>query len=346
MKKIRTLLAEDSPTSRDLLAEMLLDDPEFALVGIANNGVEAVAMTKRLSPDVVVMDVQMPKMDGFDATKQIMVESPTPVVIVSAAVDPADVAVSMNALRVGALAVLRKPMGPGATGFDREARQFVRTVKAMSEVKVVRHRRPPAIEREVAGRHVAPVHHAPVRVVAIATSTGGPAALHTILSALPATFGIPILVVQHIAGGFVDGLATWLDGVSSLTVSVARDGDELRPGCVYIAPDDYHLGLAGQGSIRLSDAPPVDGFKPSASFLFREAARVFGPSTLALVLTGMGSDGVGGLAEVRSAGGRILVQDEQTSVVYGMPGAAAEAGLADASIGLWSIAEKLEEVAE
>jgi two-component system chemotaxis response regulator CheB len=344
MKKIRTLLAEDSPTSRELLAEMLLDDPELALVGIAGNGVEAVEMTKRLTPDVVIMDIQMPRMDGFDATKQIMMEAPTPVVIVSAAVDPADMAVSMNALRVGALTVLRKPKGPGAKGFDREAKQFVRTVKAMAEVKVVRHRRQASVIPEMTTPSAA--SGSPTRIVAIAASTGGPAALHTILSTLPSTYGVPILVVQHIAGGFVDGLASWLDGASNLRVTVARDGDELRPGWVYIAPDDCHLGLASQSAIRLSTGPPVDGFRPSASFLFREAARTFGSSTLAVVLTGMGSDGVDGLADVRRMGGRIIAQDEQTSVVYGMPGAAVEAGLADASMGLWSIAEKLGEVAE
>jgi two-component system chemotaxis response regulator CheB len=216
----------------------------------------------------------------------------------------------------------------------------------MAEVKVVRHRRPASAVSDAGARPVMSAPGSPARVVAIAASTGGPAALHTILSTLPPGYRIPILVVQHIAGGFVDGLASWLDSASNLTVTVARDGDELRPGWVYIAPDDHHLGLASQSAIRLSNGPRVEGFRPSATYLFREAARVFGSSTLAVVLTGMGSDGLGGLADVRGAGGRIIAQDEQTSVVYGMPGAAVEAGLADASIGLWSIAERLEEVAE
>jgi two-component system, chemotaxis family, protein-glutamate methylesterase/glutaminase len=343
MKKIRTLLAEDSPTSRRLLTEMLLADPEFALAGVAHDGIEAVEMTKRLAPDVVVMDIQMPKMNGFDATKQIMIDTPTPVVIVSAAIDPADMAVSMNALRVGALAVLRKPAGPAASGFDREARQFVQTVKAMAEVKVVRHRRPAPVVSANASPSVSAGW--PVRAVVMAASTGGPAALHTILSALPAGYKLPIFVVQHIAGGFVEGLASWLDVSSRLSVVVAHEGDDVRPGRVYIAPDNRHLGLAGQGTIRLSDGPLVDGFRPSASFLFREAARAFGSSTLAVVLTGMGSDGVRGLTDVREAGGHIIAQDEQTSVVYGMPAAAVDAGLADASMGIGAIVEKLKEVA-
>jgi two-component system chemotaxis response regulator CheB len=343
MKKTRILLAEDSPTSRELLAEILGSEPALDIAGVACDGVEAVEMTKRLVPDVVVMDIHMPKMDGFDATKQIMVEAPTPVVIVSAAVDPEDIAVSMNALRVGALSVLRKPVGPGAPGFEREARQFVRTVKAMAEVKVVRHRRPPDIPNVEALR---PPHlrGAPARVVALAASTGGPAALHAILSALPSGCKLPILVVQHIAGGFVEGLASWLDSCSPLSIVVARDGEELRPGTVYIAPDDRHLGLAGPGTIRLSSEPPVGGFRPSATFLFREVAQAFGASALAVVLTGMGSDGVAGLAAVRGAGGRVVAQDEETSVVYGMPGAAAAAGLVDALMPLQAIVGEIMEV--
>jgi len=346
MRKIRTLLAEDSPTSRELLASMLVDDDEIVLTGIACNGVEAVEMTKRLAPDVVVMDIEMPKMNGFDATKQIMVEAPTPVVIVSAAVDPADVAVSMNALRAGALVVLRKPMGPGAMGFDREARQFRGTVKAMAGVKVVRHRRPSTPVRiPIEAPERSNSWLSSVRVVAIAASTGGPAALHTILSALPAEFSVPILVVQHIAGGFVEGLASWLDSSSALSVAVAREGEMVQPGHVYIAPDDRHLGVTGTGTIRLSLGPPVDGFRPSASVLFRETALAYGSSTLAVVLTGMGSDGVSGLADVRGMGGHVIAQDERTSVVYGMPAAAVNAGLADATLGLWAIADKLKEVA-
>ena len=210
----------------------------------------------------------------------------------------------------------------------------------MAHVKVVRHWR--STSRPTPAESAPPP--APSerpRLVAVATSTGGPPALQTLLSGLPGDFEAPILVVQHITKGFTAGLATWLNTVCNLQVKVAEHGDRLAPHTVYVAPDDRHLGVANRHVVALSSAPPVGGFRPAGTFLFESAARVFGAATLAVILTGMGEDGVAGLRAVRRAGGRIIAQDEETSVVYGMPGAAVAAGLADQVLPLDRIAGRL-----
>lgn len=340
----RVLVAEDSATARELLVEILRGDPEIDVVGEAKNGLEAVEMTKRLRPSVVTMDIQMPRMDGFEATRQIMVEAPTPIVIVSGISDVREVEVSMHALRLGALTVLAKPSGPDSSEFEEQSRRLVQAVKAMAQVKVVRRWPEQHLLQPVHVPRVQPV--ARPRVVAIAASTGGPAALAHILGDLPPDYALPVLVVQHIAKGFVNGFAAWLNTAgASLRVTVARDGEPLCPRTVYVAPDDRHLGVADELTIAVSDAAPVDGFRPSGTFLFDSLARTFGNAMVAVVLTGMGADGVAGLRAVRMAGGRVIAQDEKTSVVFGMPGAAIAAGLADVTMPLGAIANRLRELA-
>lgn len=340
----RVLVAEDSATARELLVEILRADPEIEVVGEAKNGLEALEMTKRFRPSVVTMDIRMPRMDGFEATRQIMVEAPTPIVIVSGISDLREVEISMHALRLGALTVLEKPPGPESPDFEEQSQRLVQTVKAMAQVKVVR-RWP---ERVLAQPTPLPSTHVRMhpRVVAIAASTGGPAALARLLCDMPPDFALPVLVVQHMAKGFVDGFAAWLNTAgASLRVKVAQDGEPLCPRTVYVAPDDRHLGVADESTIAVSDAAPIDGFRPSGTFLFESVAKAFGGAIVAVVLTGMGMDGVAGLRAVRMAGGRIIAQDEATSVVFGMPGAAVSAGLADDTMPLGAIATRLRELA-
>jgi two-component system chemotaxis response regulator CheB len=335
---IRVLIAEDSITMRALLMEILCSDPEFQVVGQAKNGAEAVELTRALRPDLVTMDIHMPEMDGFLATKEIMIVAPTPIVIITGSSAAREVEVSMHALRAGALDVLAKPPGPGSPAFDESAQRLIATLKAMAQVKVVRHWRygtrphakPTAMSRRTS-------------VVAIATSTGGPAALQRLFKDLPGDFGVPILVVQHITPGFIPGLASWLNAVCDLHVKVAEHGERLAPHTVYLAPDDRHLGVSDTGSIALVDAPPVGGFRPSGTFLFEAVARTYAAAAVALILTGMGEDGVAGLRAVREAGGRIWAQDEKSSVVFGMPGAAIAAGLADQVLSLEAMAARLTE---
>jgi two-component system chemotaxis response regulator CheB len=338
---IRVLVAEDSLTARTLLLEILSSDPEIQVVGQAKNGFEAVELATRLRPDLVTMDVHMPEMDGLQATKEIMIAAPTPIVLITGSSGARGVEGSMHALRAGALEVMAKPPGPGSPGFEEAARKLIATVKAMSQVKVVRHFRPAA--RTVPVRPAAE-SDSPGRVVAIATSTGGPAALLRLLEALPGDFAAPILVVQHISPGFAPGLVSWLNTVCDLHVKLAEHGEILRPHTVYLAPDGQHLGVSRRPAVSLSDAPPVGGFRPSGTALFESVARVFGAEATAVILTGMGQDGVAGLRAVRQAGGRILAQDEQSCVVYGMPGAAVAAGVVDEVLSLEDIAARLTEI--
>jgi two-component system chemotaxis response regulator CheB len=329
---VRVLIAEDSVTARELLVSLFRADPGTEVVGEAANGVDAVEQTRRLRPSVVVMDIQMPQMDGFEATKRIMIDAPTPVIIVTAAHDPRDVEMSLRAVQLGALTVLPKPTGPGDPSFESNARRLVSLAKAFADVRVVRRRWSAADGSGPATVRAAPFEMdlgGSVEVVAIAASTGGPAALHRLLGHLPRDTAVPILVVQHIADGFDEGLAKWLGSGTALPVKLARSGERLVGGTVYVAPSGRHLEVSAGRSVALSEAPPVGGFSPSATVLFRSVADVFGPAAAGVVLTGMGQDGCDGLALLRRAGGRILVQDEASSVVFGMPGAVVRAGLAD-----------------
>jgi two-component system chemotaxis response regulator CheB len=337
---IRVLVAEDSATARELLVRILAADPEIQVVGEAVDGIQAVELTQRLHPDLVTMDIHMPRLDGLAATKEIMITAPTPIVIITGSTRAGEVRRSLDILRFGALDVRVKPPGPSAPGYAEAVRSLVATVKAMAQVKVVRHWRMPAALPHVAPRPTR-VSAARGRVLAIATSTGGPAALQCLLSGLPRDFPLPILVVQHITAGFTEGLASWLESVCPFPVNVVRESSALAPGKVYLAPDDHHLVTVGRALVTLSADPPLGGFRPSGTVLFESVARGFGSSTIAVILTGMGEDGVVGLRAVDAAGGRIIAQDEPTSIVFGMPGAAITAGLAKTVLPLDAIAPYL-----
>lgn len=351
---IRILVADDSATARALLVALLNAEPDFRVVGEARNGREAVEMTERLAPDIVTMDIQMPEMDGFQATQELMTRTPTPIIIVSSTARLDDVELSLEATRAGALLVLPKPEGPSITLAAADQRHLVNMVRAMASVKVVRRhtagssfpmnasRRTPARAMPRVRGAVAP------RVVAIGASTGGPAALQTILSELPASFPLPILVVQHMAHGFTGGLVHWLSGDTRLAVRVATFGEIARPGTVYVAPDDRHLGLRlGDGNslrLLLDGAPPFGSFRPSASYLFRSVADALGPAALHVILTGMGDDGVTGLRAAYAAGGHVIAQDEASSVIYGMPREAVRAGVVNDIVSLAEIASQIMEL--
>lgn len=342
---IRVVVAEDSPTARMLLEEILRSEPDLELAAVTTDGREAVEAVQRLQPDVVSMDIQMPRMDGFEATKRIMAENPTPIVVVSS-LDVKDVAVSLEALRAGALAVVAKPASPTSPRFAEDRQQLLTTIKAMAGVRLIRRpargRRAAVAPARPSMPRLAPRPLGGARTVGIAASTGGPAALQQLLGELPADFPAPILVVQHIAIGFAEGLAAWLDGSSRLTVKLAEDGEPPEPGSVYVAPDSRHLVLGSNPSrILLSASPPVDGLRPSANVLFESMARSSGRTGLGVILTGMGRDGVEGLAALRTAGGRIVAQDESSSEIFGMPAAAIEAGLPDAIVPLHEVAATL-----
>jgi two-component system, chemotaxis family, protein-glutamate methylesterase/glutaminase len=341
---IKVLVADGSVTDRDVLVKLLRLDPEIEVIGEASHGAEALEMAMRLRPDIVVMGVHLSASGGFRTTREMMIEAPTPIVIVSDEHDARKVEKSILALSDGALSILSMPSSymPEVAGSAGE--RLIASVKAMSQVKVVRRWR----ERPrpwTATPQSAASTAARIRIVAVAASTGGPAALQQIISELPADFCLPILVVQHIGSGFVDGLVHWLNSVSSLNVKRATDGELLSPRTVYVAPDDNHLGVSSRSRIVLSSDEKIGGFRPSATFLFESVARAFGASAAHVILTGMGHDGVSGLQVARKLQGTILAQDQASSVVFGMPGAAIDAGLTDYVLPLSSIADQLIELA-
>lgn len=271
-------------------------------------------------------------MDGIEATRRIMRETPTPILVVTSHYEH-DVALSLRAVQAGALSVAAKPAGPGAPGHRETAQHLVRLVTALADVLPVR-------RFSTAGGagsgpvlpHVGSLAQVPPavqpRVVGVAASTGGPAAVYRLLELLPARLDAPVLVVQHIADGFTPGLTRWLGSATALPVKQAVHGEALVGGTVYVAPDGCHLRVGPTGRVALSSSPPVGGFRPSASVLLSSLAASYGPRAAGVVLTGMGSDGLEGARALRSAGASVLTQDAESSAVFGMPRAVAEAGLA------------------
>ena len=348
---IKVLIVEDSPVAREFLTYILTSDPEIQVVGTANNGVEALEILRQKKPDVITMDIHMPMMDGFEATRRIMETVPTPIVIVSGSSGGKEVASTFRAIEAGALAVVRRPPGINHEEFVAGSRELIQTVKLMSEIKVVR-RIPGAVKARMAARPSVSLplqRTTEIKVIAIGASTGGPPVLQKILSDLPQGFPVPVLIVQHIAQGFVEGFTEWLSGASRFPVSVASHGERLEPGHGYVAPDGFHLGVGNGLRIVLSDHAPENGMRPSADHLFRTVAQALGPAAVGVLLTGMGRDGAVGLKTMKEKGAITIAQDEESSVVHGMPGEAIKLGAAtqvlppeDIAVILNTLAKKVE----
>jgi two-component system chemotaxis response regulator CheB len=318
---IKVLIVEDSRAVQEFLVHILTSDPQIQVVGIANDGEEALVAVKQKRPDVITMDIKMPKMDGFETTRKMMETQPTPIVIVSGSVQVREIATTFRAIEAGALAVVPRPWGLGHPDHDATARELVQTVKLMSEVKVVR-RWPRVRSKPPVPRVEIQSSPAVIRVVAMGASTGGPIVLQTILAGLPKDFSVPVLIVQHIASGFAQGFADWLAQSTGFPVHVACAGEGLLPGHVYVAPDGYHMSLGSGRRIALNQDESENGLRPSISYLFRSVAQVFGPNAVGVLLTGMGKDGAEELKLLKEKGAVTIVQDKESSVVHGMPGEA------------------------
>jgi two-component system chemotaxis response regulator CheB len=316
---IRVLVADDSALFREALKGLVLAEPGFEVVAVAADGDQAAEAARRLRPDVVTMDLHMPDADGFSGIARIMAETPTPILVLAAS--PTESA-GFKALSLGALDILGKP-GP-AEDLARYGSLLRSRLKLLAGVKVIRHPR----GLRAGSRAAARVPVGKRELVVVGASLGGPRALAQILRALPADLPVPVAVVQHIAEGFAEGLASWLDQETPLEVRAAADRDVLKPGRVLVAPSGRHLVVA-DGYVRLTEDPPVETFRPSVNPLFASAARVYGPRACGVLLTGMGRDGAIGLKALRDAGGFTLAQDEASSAVFGMARAAIEAGAVD-----------------
>ena len=318
-KRVAVLVVDDSFICRQLISEALTRDPDIEVVGTCSNGQEALDRIAIARPDVVTMDVDMPVMDGLSAVERIMARHPVPILMLTA--DPRYQApeLTCRALELGALALQIKP----AIDAGAEAWNLAREVKLLASVKVIRHLRggqrrgaaavsPPPPTPSIASQ---------VQVIAVAASTGGPQVLHRMLSSLPSDFPVPILIVQHINSAFCESLAGWLAKASRLKVHLAEDGEQLRPGHVLIAPPGQHLVVPFRGRVALQAGAERDGHMPSGTMLLESAARAYGPRAMGVVLTGMGADGAEGLLAIKNAGGPTLAQNEESCVVFGMPGA-------------------------
>jgi two-component system chemotaxis response regulator CheB len=325
--KINVLVVEDSPVVQMLLKHLLDSDPRLHVIGTANNGQEAVDFVAGQKPDVILMDVHMPKMDGYEATRRIMETQPVPIVISSATMTNQEVGVTFHALEAGAVAFIEKPVGLNTPGFDRMMQNLLETVKLMAEVKVVK-RWARARRTEVRPVAEPPRRAEAIQVVAIGASTGGPPVIQTILEGLPRDYPVPILVVQHIASGFLGGMVDWLRETTSFPVHLGSHGATALPGTVYLAPDGFHMGLLPGGRILLSKDEPESGIRPAVSFLFRSIANTSGARAVGVLLTGMGRDGADELKLLKDKGAVTIAQDAETSVIHGMPGEAIRLGAA------------------
>jgi two-component system chemotaxis response regulator CheB len=337
---IRVLIVEDSPFIATTLKRILESDEDLQVIGIARNGKIGLEMTKMLLPDVITMDIRMPVMDGFEATKRIMTERPTPILVVSSSVNDEDLKICFNAIQAGALDVLEKPAGVTVGDYKVVAGDLIKRVKLISEIRVFKHlffsqamKRPE--RKPVDEPPAAPSGRKPrSNIFAIGASTGGPTALFQILSELPDGLDSLYFVTQHIAEGFGRGLAEWLTEQTRHRVSIPCAGEPVKPGIIYLAPDRGQLSVR-HGMIEIArdfryEKRPID-------YMIGGIAKEYGSRTVGVLLTGMGSDGVEGLRTVKEKGGRVVVQDEASSVVFGMPKAAVDAGVADEVLPLGEI---------
>lgn len=327
---IKILIAEDMQTNYRLLKSCLEEQPDFEVVGWAKNGKEAVSLVNSLKPDVVTMDVQMPEMDGLEATETIMSNTPLPIIIVSAlANNNVNDDLTFSALRQGAMAVCPKPAGPMEPDYQRLNQELIRTIRNMAGVNLFRPPTPRSVKRRPQNTQPparsGPEKDNPVNLVAIGCSAGGPQALLTILKQLPSAFPLPIVITQHMTAGFTEGLVLWLDREIEIRARLASNNEILLPGTVYFAADNCQLKVAARGKqyiSRLVDENDEGGFKPSVNALFSSVAKVCGKRAVGGLLSGMGRDGASGLLDMKNAGARTFVQDEASSLVYGMPSAA------------------------
>jgi two-component system, chemotaxis family, protein-glutamate methylesterase/glutaminase len=341
---VRVLIVEDSPTVLQLLIHAISRDRRLAIVGSCGSAEAAFTKIRALKPDVISLDVKLPGMDGVEATRRIMKEWPTPIVVVTGLANKNGVNVSMEAMRAGALAVVKKPDSPTAEAFEAQAERLCDQLYIMSQVKVIRQRTLPSFRPAAPPRGTGRAAQNGHAVLGIAASTGGPPALVKVLNGLRPEFAPPIVVVQHMGTEFLPSFAKWLGSVCSRPVRLATADQPAEAGNIYVAPGDFHLTV-DSGGLHLGRGKPVCNQRPSADVLFQSLAANFGPSALGVLLTGMGEDGARGLLALRRAGGYTIAEDISTAVVYGMPGAAAAMGAAIEELPIDRVADGINRIA-
>lgn len=341
-RTIRVLVVDDSAFMRKTVSSILNSAEDIEVVATARDGLDAVQKLADTNPDVITLDIEMPRLDGLHTLGYIMSERPTPVVILSAYTEKGG-ETTMKALEYGAVDFVCKPSGPISLDINKIAEELTAKVRMAAGVDVSRltFLEFDKIERI---QEIPPAQTAGRKVLMIAASTGGPRALYEIIPKLPADLPAAVLVVQHMSIGFTASLADRLDRVSALRVKEAQDGDEILSGHIYLAPGDYHMTVAQEGQkevVRLNQEPARNGVRPAADATLESAAPLYGKSCLAVILTGMGHDGTKGAQAVKRHGGMVLAQDQASSVVFGMPKSAIESGCVDHIYPLSTISEKI-----
>jgi two-component system chemotaxis response regulator CheB len=342
MDKIKVLIVEDSPVATNILTAIINSDEKLTVIGTAKNGKEGVDLTKQLKPDIITMDIHMPIMDGYEATKQIMAYTPTPIIVVSSSTLQKDSNKVFHATSYGALDVINKDLlsVDGISG-QEFIKQFLDKLKLFSKIKVLTHMLGKIEHQKQAVSMQYPGILGTTKIVGIAVSVGGPQALQNLLNKIPKNFSSSILIVQHISEGFAEGLVDWLSNSSRTNIKIPKNNEKIESGVVYIAPSGVHMKVSERGTIILSDDPPYLGFRPSCNILLESIASVYKNKSVGVILTGMGSDGALGMKAIKAKGGITIAQDEKTSIVFGMPKVAIDMGVIDKILPLEKIADEL-----
>lgn len=352
--RTRVLVVDDSAFMRQLASRVIEESGEFVVAGTARNGYDALKQIRLLDPDIVTLDVDMPELDGLGALACIMNETPRPVVMLSAGTTSSGISATVRALELGAVDFVLKPSGAISLDLARIGDRLLEALRAAARANpaglgAIARRTLPHGHTPISSDAVAAGAVAATSVVVIAASTGGPRALAAVLPRLPRSLCAAVLVVQHMPAGFTKSFAQRLDTISPMRTDEAQAGELLVNGRAYVAPGGMHMTMRDAGSgpaISLDDGPPMWGVRPAADHLFHSAATLFGPSAIAVVLTGMGRDGAEGTRAIRAAGGRALVQDRDTATIFGMPHAALQHAGADRVLPLGEIGNAIVELLE
>lgn len=342
---IKILIADDSITETALLKHIFEAEQDMCVIGCAKNGKEAAELAVRLKPDLITMDIQMPLMDGLEATKLIMMTYPVPIVVISSTINDKSLNTAFLALEAGAVSVMDKPVNVIDPSFKYVRKRIIDLLRGMAEIKVVKRRFPAKSHFNITHSCHLEFRRPDYEILAIGASVGGPEALKIILSGLPADFPIPIVIVQHITLGFIEGFCKWLDGHCTLKVKCVENHERLVAGTVYFAPENYHFQIKRTDKYlvaALYQGKPVSGFYPSISVLFQSVAASCGQHAIGLLLTGMGSDGAQGLLDLKQKKAHTIIQDAASSVVFGMARVAQSLDAVDKIIELDKIAKYLE----
>lgn len=329
---IRVLLVEDSPIALTILKRILEASPEIEIAGTAQTGLEALGLIPELRPDVLCTDFFMPKMNGLELTSRVMACFPLPILVISASVQEEDTHRIFQLLEAGAVDILPKPKA--GLDFENELlkQALINKIKILSGVKVFKKRHSlltptPSLRQSSRLPSTVKIRYTP-KIVAVGASTGGPLALQELFASLPMDFSLPIVCVQHISLGFLQGLIDWLATSCKLPIEVAQIGERPKPGRIYFPPERQHLQIDHQGRFVHSQSPPVDSHRPSVTALFSSVAQFYRRKSIGILLTGMGRDGADGMKAISDVGGMTIAQDEATSVVFGMPKEAISIGAA------------------